>query len=129
MTVEAQDTMPVGHGDLAAQLHRLTEIVIDGQARNDARFDVLQAHIAPLSEELNELKVGATEIKTDVIGLKGENVVVRSDVAILRVDVRELQKDVEFLRGQSLSHAMDLLDVKADVVKLEDDLVELGAGH
>ena len=127
--MEAQDTVPVGNGDLTAQLHRLTELVIDSQARNEARFDVLQAHIAPLSEEPNKLKVGATEIKADVIGLKGENVVVRSDVAILRVDVRELQKDVEFLRGQSLSHALDLVNVKADVVKLEDSVVELEAGH
>src|SRR5215468_10373755 len=91
VTVGLQDTMPVGNDDLAAQLRRLTEIVIDGQARNEARFDRIDV-------EITGIKMDITGLKTDVAGLKSDMAGVKADVAGLKTDVAGLKTDVAGLK-------------------------------
>ena len=66
LTVGVQDTKPVGNGDLAAQLYRLTEIVIEGQTRNDARLGRIEHDISGLKTEMAETRaqLGRLEFST-----------------------------------------------------------------
>ena len=61
LTVGAQDTMSGRNGDLAAQLRRLTEIVIDGQARNEARLDRVDARLERIEHDVSGLKTDIAE--------------------------------------------------------------------
>jgi len=72
LTVGVQNTMPVGNGDLAGQLHRLTEIVIDGQARNDARLDRIETEMAESRTQLGRLE-SSTQRRFDRVDAEFES--------------------------------------------------------
>jgi hypothetical protein len=72
LTVGVQDTKPVGKGDLAAQLHRLTEIVIDGQARTDARLDRIGTEMAKTRAQLGRLE-SSTQRRFDRVDAEFES--------------------------------------------------------
>src|SRR5690242_5735480 len=97
--------MPVANGDLAAQLHRLTEIVIDGQARTDARLDRIE-------NDISGLRTDVTGLKSDVAGLKTDVAVLKTDVAVLKTDVAVLKTDVAVLKT-------DMAESKAQLGRLE----------
>ena len=122
--------MPVGDGDLAEQLRRLTEIVIDGQARNESRFDLLQAHIGPLKTDVEKLKNDMTDAKTQILGLTGDDVDLKSDVAVMKLDVKALQSDLDWVRRRAFSIELDLGRVRGDVDEIKAEAEwQSTAGH
>jgi hypothetical protein len=84
--------MPVIN-DLGAQLRQLTEIVIQGQARTDARFERLEM-------DIHGLKMDVTGLKTDVAVLKTDVAVLKTDVGGLKADVAQLKTEMVDTRQQ-----------------------------
>ena len=111
MTVGVQNTMPVANGDLAAQLHRLTEIVIDGQARTDARLDRIENDISGLRTDVTGLKSDVAGLKTDVAVLKTDVAVLKTDVAVLKTDMAESKAQLGRLES-STQRRFDRVDAE-----------------
>jgi archaellum component FlaC len=107
--------MPVGN-DLAAQLYRLTEIVIDGQARNDARLDRIDARLDRIDHDVSGLKTDVAGLKTDVAGLKTDVAGLKTDVAGLKTDMIETKEQLARLE-RSTNRRFDRVDANMEVLR------------
>jgi hypothetical protein len=66
--------------DLPEQLRRLGEFIVNGQARNEVRFDRLETDVAGLKTDVAGLKTDVAGLKTDVAELNDR--VRRMDLAM-----------------------------------------------